>query len=125
MKRGVGAEDGSAVIEGVAALAVAFVLLTLVVQVATAVTARSVALAAVAASARRAAMPGADLGNERDRLERIVSDTVPGAHRVQATITSFSAHVRARISFRWIPPGPDLAPFTIRVQSHVPLVVAP
>jgi hypothetical protein len=125
MTTGVGGEDGSAVIEGVAALAIAFLLLTLVVQVATAVTARSVAVAAAAASARRAAMPDADVGEERDRLERLVSETVPGARRVQASITAFSKHVRAKVSFRWIPPGPDLTPFTIRVKSDAPLVVAP
>jgi hypothetical protein len=125
MTGSVGSDDGSAIIEGVAAIAIAFLLLTLVVQVATAVTARSVAVAAAAASARRAAMPDADLGAERERLERLVSDTVPGAHRVRATIKPFSEHVRARVTFRWIPPGPDLAPFTIRVQADAPLVFAP
>ena len=125
MSDGVGGDDGSAVIEGIAALAIAFLLLTLVVQVATAVTARSVALAAVAATARRAAMPHADLGKERARLERLVSETVPGAQRVRATITELSSRVRVRVTFRWVPPGPDLAPFTIRVHSDAPLVVAP
>ena len=108
-----------------AAIAISFMLLTLVVQTATAVTARSVAVAAVASSARRAAMPGADHAEERDRLERLVAETVPGAHRVRATVHFFSEHVRATVSFRWIPPGPDLAPFTIRVKSDAPLVVAP
>jgi hypothetical protein len=125
MTESVGGEAGSAIIEGVAAIAVAFMLLTLVVQVATAVTARSIAAATVAASARRAALPEADLAQERERLERLITETVPGAHRIRTSVQYHSTFVRARATFRWIPPGPDLKSFVMRVHSDAPFVVAP
>ena len=72
-------DRGSAIVEGLAALGVAFLLLALVVQVTFAATARNAAEAAVAASARRVARVDADVGRERAELARVITATVPGA----------------------------------------------
>lgn len=118
-------DEGSATLEGVAALGLAFLLLTIVVQVATAITAQSAARAAVAAAARRAALPGADIDAEAARLGQIIEATVPGAGEVDVAIQSGSTTVRAIAAFRWVPPGPDLRPFTIRVSADAQIVLAP
>ena len=66
-------------IEGTAGLVVAFILLTLIVQVAGAAVARHAAEAAVSAAARRAARPGALVAVEEERLAADLATALPGA----------------------------------------------
>ena len=118
-------DAGSALLEGVAALAVAFLLLALIVQVAFVVVARNAAEAAVAASARRAARPGTDLGQEQASLAAVLAATVPGAHDLRVAVTSDGEQGRAEARFAWDPPGPDWLPIRIAVDAEVPVVAPP
>ena len=118
-------EGGSATIEGTVALGLAFLLLTLLVQVATAMTARSAAGAAVAASARRASLPGFDAAGEEIRLGEMIEATVPGARRIRTDVRARGDLATALVRFEWRPPGPVWRTFVIRVRSDVPLVVSP
>lgn len=106
-------------------MAATFLLLTVLVQVATAMTARSAADAAVAAAVRRAALPEADLGLEEARLEATIAALVPGASDVAATLELRSRAIVGRVRFEWFPPGPLLTPITISLRAEVPLAVAP
>lgn len=106
-------------------MAATFLLLTALVQLAAAMTARSAADAAVAAATRRAALPGTDLLTEEARLLSTVAAIVPGAHDVTVSLESGSGSTRGSVRFRWVPPGPVFAPFTIVVDAEVPIAVAP
>ena len=117
--------DGSAVVEGMAAMAVVFLLLVVLTQGAFFLVARSSASAAAGAAARRAAMPGADSTAEADRLATDVRATVPGASEVRAAVRLDAGTIEASVSFRWTPPGPDLVPVSVTVSSRTPQVVPP
>ena len=106
-------------LEEVAAMAATFLLLTVLVQVSTAMTARSAADAAVAAATRRAALPGADLAAETDRLRHVLGMLIPGVEDVTAHISAFEERIVGRATIRWSPPGPVLTPITITVGSEV------
>jgi hypothetical protein len=118
-------DRGSAVIEGVAAIAVSFLLLTLLVQIGAAMAAREAAHSAVAAAARRAARPGADPGAEAERLIGRLDAVIPGAGPVTAAVERAGSEATAVARFRWIPPGPDWIPVTIEVDAAAALVVPP
>jgi hypothetical protein len=118
-------ERGSAVIEGVVAMAIAFLLLTLMVQGGALLAAREAAQSAVAATARRAARPGADLVSECDRLQRLVAATVPGAGGITVSVERLPTAAEATAAFRWTPPGPDWAPVTVSVDARAALVIPP
>jgi hypothetical protein len=113
------------VIEGTAGLAVAFLLLALIVQVAGAATARHAAEAAVSAGARRAARPGADPGVEERRLAADLATALPGAGDLQVEVSLQAEEAVAAARFRWLPPGPDWVPITIAVRAAFPRVVPP
>jgi len=111
-------ERGSATIEGLAALAVAFLLLVILAQVAVALAARNAATAAVAATARRAALPDAVVVHEEARLLADIRRTVPGATDVEVTVHIGERTALAEAHFRWHPPGPALVPLSFRVRSR-------
>ncbi|HSM01317.1 MAG TPA: hypothetical protein VK960_02590 [Acidimicrobiia bacterium] len=106
-------------------MAATFLMLLLLVQVATAMTARSAADAAVAATAREASLPGADLESGEARLADAISAMVPGAGDVAVDVDLTGSAAVARASFLWTPPGPVLGRFTISVQADVPRVFEP
>jgi len=106
-------------LEEVAAMAATFLLLTVLVQVSTAMTARSAADAAVAAATRRAALPGADISAETERLTDTLEALVPGVEEVTADLTAFDERVVGRATIQWSPPGPVFTPITITVRSEV------
>ena len=112
-------------IEGMAGLAVAFLLLALIIQVVGAATARHAAEAAVSAGARRAARPGADAGAEEARLAVDLAAALPGARDLQVEVRLEDEEALAAACFRWLPPGPDWVPITIAVQAAFPRVVPP
>jgi hypothetical protein len=113
------------VIEGTAGLVVAFILLTLIVQVAGAAVARHAAEAAVSAAARRAARPGALIEAEQERLAADLATALPGATGVTVNIEMRPKRALATARFRWRPPGPDWLPLTIAVQGSASRVVPP
>ncbi|MBM3694849.1 MAG: hypothetical protein FJW79_02790 [Actinobacteria bacterium] len=106
-------------------MVLAFVLLTLIVQVAGAAVARHTAEAAVSAGARRAARPGAVAAQEEHRLAADLAAALPGATGVRVSVDLRPRLALATASFRWRPPGPDWRPFTIAVRAAVPRVVPP
>ena len=112
-------------IEGTAGLAVAFLLLVLVIQVTGAATARNAAEAAVGASARRVARPGADAEAEEVRLAADLAASLPGARALQVAVHLSPEQAVATARFRWLPPGPDWRPITIAVRATAPVVVPP
>jgi hypothetical protein len=118
-------ESGSAVLEGMAAMAVLFLLLVLIAQAAFLVVARSTGAAATAAAARRAALPEAEAGAELDRLTAEVTAAIPGAIDPTASAVVSAESVEITLTFRWAPPGPDLLPITIRSTSRASKVVPP
>jgi hypothetical protein len=106
-------------------MAATFLLLLLLVQVATAMTARSTADAVVAATARQASLPGADPAAEAAALEEAISAVVPGAGNVTVEVRLTGATAIATARFRWTPPGPVLSRITIRLRADVPRVFEP
>lgn len=106
-------------------MAASFILLLLLVQVATAMTARSAADAAVAATAREASLPGADLEAGEEKLAEVIAAIVPGAGDVEVDLRVNDHAAIARASFLWTPPGPVLSTFSISVRADVPRVIEP
>lgn len=100
-------------------MAATFLLLTLLVQVATAMTARSAADTAVAASTRRIALEGADVAAETDRLRETLERLVPGARNIEVTLRFGVRNAVGIARFQWAPPGPVFGPFEIVVRSEV------
>jgi hypothetical protein len=113
------------VIEGIASMAASFLMLTLLVQVSLAMSARSAADAAVVASAHRAALPGIDLAAEAEALEAEIAALIPGARQVEVAVTATSTVASATARVKWAPPGPVLTPFWIRATAEVPRAVPP
>lgn len=107
------------------ATAVIFLLIAIVTQVAFVVVARETAQTAVAAAARRAGRPGADLGAERARLAEELTRVVPGAVGVSTSLDAEVAAITASASIRWSPPGPDLIPITLNATATAPMVIPP
>lgn len=106
-------------------MAATFLLLTVMVQVATTMTARSAADAAVAAAVRRAALPDADLALEESRLAEAITAMVPGAATVTVDLQRQARAVAGVIHFELVPPGPVLVPIRITLRAEVPLAVEP
>jgi hypothetical protein len=104
---------------------VAFILLTLIVQVAGAAVARHAAEAAVSAAARRASRPGALAAAEEERLAADLATALPGATGVKVSIEMRPKRALASARFRWLPPGPDWLPLTIVVRGSAPRMVPP
>ena len=115
-------DRGSAVIEGAAALGIAFILFAIVVQVALLVSARSTAQAAVDAYARRAA---AATTSTSDDLIAEIGRVLPGAREVEVSLERSDAVVTAVLQFSWDPPGPRLVPVSVRVAGSAPVVAPP
>lgn len=106
-------------------MAATFLMLLVLVQVATAMTARSAADATVASAARRASLPGVDLSVEAARLEAGLEAVVPGASDIVVDIRLTGTTAIATARFGWTPPGPVLSPITILLQADVPRVLEP
>ncbi|MGH8934855.1 MAG: hypothetical protein ACRDXD_01060 [Acidimicrobiia bacterium] len=118
-------ERGSAILEGAVALAVAFLLLTLLIQVGFAVAARNAAEASVAAAARRAARPGAHPALEEAALSELLRSSLPGIEGLSVDVRVSPQTVEASASFLWQPPGPRWIPLAIRVAAVAPRSVPP
>jgi len=112
-------------IESLAAMAVVFMLLVIIVQLAFVLVAREVSQTAVDAAARRAARPSADLVAVEERLIAELGAVVPGAQDVVASVASTGERIDVAASITWAPPGPDLVPVVIHVEAATPAVVPP
>ena len=112
-------------IEGIAAMAVFFMALLVIVQVGFLMTSRSIVAASVDAAARRASYMGADVSGEAERLRTEVTTAVPGAEVDAVEIDRSASQAHVALEYRWRPPGPDLLPLTIRVERSRALAVPP
>lgn len=108
--------------EGIAAVAVVFILFTVVVQLSIALLAHQVAEATVAAAAREASLRP---GLSEEQLEADLVAMVPGVGHVEAGLISDGRLSRAWAAFEFLPPGPLLRSFEFWVEAEVPVVVAP
>lgn len=113
------------IIESLAAMAVVFLLLVIIVQLAFVLVAREVSQSAVDAAARRAARPAADLIAIEQRLADELSAVVPGAQGVSASVRATGEGIDVRASITWAPPGPDLVPVVIQAEATSPIAVPP
>lgn len=104
---------------------IAFLLLTLIVQVAGAAVARNSAEAVVSAAARRASRPGALVEAEEARLTRDLAAALPGATGVAVDVRLQAQQAVATARFRWRPPGPDWLPLRIEVRASAPRMIPP
>ncbi len=118
-------DAGSAIVEGIAAVAVVFMLFAVLVQAATALVAHQTAEAAVDAAARRTAMRPGRQETGAARLLAELEATVPGARNIEAGVRSDRRIAHAWARFDFVPPGPMFRPFTFAVEAEVPVVVAP
>lgn len=119
-------DDGSAVIEGVAAITIGFLLLAVVVQVSLALVARASAQGIVDAAARHAARPGVDVADVATQVVTRIGAGVPNASGVAATVTAGGDdEVQVTARFDWTPPGPFLGSVGIAVGAAAPRLVPP
>ena len=112
-------------IESLAAMAVFFMLLVIIVQLAFVLVAREVSQTAVDAAARRAARPSADLIAVEQRLSSELASVVPGAQHVEASVWTNGERVDVGATIMWAPPGPELVPVVINVEATSVVVVPP
>ena len=112
-------------IEGIAAMAIVFLLLAMVVQTAFLVVARNAAESAVGATARRAARPAADLAAAEANLREVIGATVPGAQDVLVRTERTESTAEVMAEFTWDPPGPVLRSLRIRVRASQPVIQPP
>jgi hypothetical protein len=113
------------VVEGIAAIAVVFILFTVLTQGAAALIAHRGAESAAAAAAARVAIVPASAREEAGRLERAVAATVPGADRIEGSVSIGHDLVTALVRFEFVPPGPMFRSFDMEVTASAPLVVEP
>jgi hypothetical protein len=106
------------------AMAVCFILLTVIVQAAFLLVARETGSAAAAAAARAAARTGASEHVGEDLLAELVR-AVPGAASPTMEIAVGDRVATASISFDWRPPGPDLARVRLTMVGSAPVVSPP
>jgi len=118
-------EAGSYTIEGIVAIGVFFLLLTVIVQLGFLVLARNVAATSVDAALRKAVSADLSEAAVEEGLARDVRAIVPGANDVIVDVAIDSTAVVALVRFRWIPPGPDLVPVTMSIERSIVRVVPP
>lgn len=109
-------------IEGIVAVAIVFILFTVVAQLAIAFLAHQVAEAAVASAARQASLRP---GFSEEELIADLRATVPGAGHIEAGLANDGRLSLAWATFEFSPPGPMLRSFVFSVEAEVPVVVAP
>lgn len=118
-------EEGSATFEGIAAVAIVFMMLVVMAQAATALLAHRIADGAVAAAAGRVALDPAAAADEARRLSADLRASVPGLGVLEVEVGATSRLARARARFSFEPPGPLLGTIRMEVQADAPVVVAP
>ena len=121
----VGSDRGSVIVEGLVSMLVFFVLVTIIVQVGFLVVARNGAATALDAAVRGAAIDAQQAEQAQVRLERDIRATIPGVDNLIVSIDLNGDHVRGRVRFDWIPPGPDVVPVTVSVERSAVVVVPP
>ncbi len=109
-------------VEGIAAVAIVFILFTVVAQLSIALLAQQTAEAAVASAAREATIRP---GFSEEQLLVALRATVPGAERIEAGLAVDQRLSRAWARFEFHPPGPMFRSFEFLVEAEVPVVVSP
>ena len=118
-------DEGSATLDGIAAIGLALLLLTVVAQMATGIIATGAARAAASSSARAAALPGAAADAIEHDLAETVEAIVPGALSIRTRVRTTASASTATVWFRWLPPGPGWVRPRFRISVTVPLITPP
>lgn len=114
-------ERGSAIVEGLVALMLAFVLLVLIVQAVAFVATRSAVGAAAGAFANHAAVTGA----EESELVAVLEGGVPGIERADVQVDHSAGVVAVEVQYSWRPPGPAMGAITVRINTSAPVISRP
>ena len=117
-------EDGSAALEGVAAIAIVFILFVVLTQVAAAFLAHRTAEVAVVAAVNRLALEQ-DPSATQLRLANDLATVLPGSRVVAVETGIGSSEARAVARFVFSPPGPFLSSILMEVKAVAALVVRP
>lgn len=112
-------------IEGIVAMGVFFILMTLVVQLGFLVIARSAVSASLDASVRRSATPGASMLDQQRRLNEEITAIGPGLEVVASRIVFGRDGVMVGVTVEWRPPGPLLVPVRFTIERNHAKVVPP
>jgi len=118
-------DRGSTTIEGIVAMGVFFLLITLVVQLGFLVIARTAVGASLDAAARRSAAVDADPAIQRDRIVREIATIAPGVDVVETKVVRSTSLVTVTAVIEWSPPGPDLLPIRLSISRSHALAVPP
>ncbi|GMQ92956.1 MAG: hypothetical protein BMS9Abin12_0433 [Acidimicrobiia bacterium] len=100
-------------------------LLALIVQIGFLALARNVAATSAEAGLRKGVIADLDVETVRVGLVRDLSAVVPGAEDISVEVTDDATVLRAVVSFRWVPPGPDFVPITVVIERTAVRVVPP
>ena len=106
-------------------MAVFFLCVIVLVQVAFLITSRAIVGAAVDASARRIAVGDVDLEAEQARVAAEVRASAPGAEIQEVRVERTNAAASVVVVYRWHPPGPDLVPVDVQVERTRAAVIPP
>jgi len=115
--------EGSAIIEGVVALSIAFLMLAALVQASFALVVRHESKALVDQTARALTREGRDAAALIDELRRDLT-AVTGDPTIDVAVTR-SPHVEIRAGFEWTPPGPGWGSVPLTVDSNAYPVIRP
>lgn len=106
-------------------MALFFLFLLLLVNVAFFAVARNAASTAADATARRATLVGASDSDLSAYADAAIKATAPGA-TIQSTVISRTQDTAVvRVVYLWSPPGPLFSAITVVVEASAPLVVEP
>lgn len=120
-----GRERGSATLEGIAGIAIVFILFIVLAQAATALLAHRTAQGVVAASAARLAIAPGGFDAERQRVRTELSALVPGADGVDVDVDVGTRMATVTGRFAFVPPGPLFGGLVMEVTADAPIVVEP
>lgn len=112
--------------EGIAGIAIVFILFTVLTQAATALLANRTAQGVVAASAARLAIAPTAADAEKSRVASELEALVPGAGGVDVEVVVVGDRVvRVTGRFGFVPPGPMFTGLVMEVTADAPIVVEP
>lgn len=119
------AERGSAILEGLVALSISFLLLALLTQLAFGLMTRNQVKAATDAAARDLAALDASQAEAHSELIQFIAEAVPGSSNPSVQIGGDSEQVTVEVDFDWDAPGPRWTTVHFSVRSAAPRTVAP
>ncbi len=115
---------GSATIEGIASIAIGFLLLAAVIQVVAVISTQHRVEAIVMTAAEEAAAVGGAPDEAEAWLRSTIADVI-GSGAIESSVTRTATEVTARARVRVIPPGPHLFPIHVGARVTLARIVEP